>query len=45
MLKVEVDIGFRPVTLPLMTQAAMVYYWVSHFILVPLIKMFMEMRE
>ena len=45
MLVVEVDTGLRSSTLPPITQVVVVYFWVSHFLLVPLKKKFMVMKE
>ena len=44
MLVVEMDIGHIPATIPPITQVSVVYFWVSHFILVLLTKMVMNMR-
>ena len=45
MLTGEVGICIRPDTLPLITQVAVVYFKVSHFILFLLTKMFINIRE
>ena len=41
----EADIGLRPDTLHPITQLALVHFWVSHFIIVLLKKMFLVTRE
>ena len=41
----DVDIGIIPATIPTITQFGMVDCWVSLFIIIPLLKLFMVMIE
>ena len=44
-LKGEVDKDLRPATIPTITHVAMVYCWVSNFLLFVLKKVFTNMRD